>query len=179
MCNQFFFFHRQESISIFLTWNFEFTSRYPRPIQSQFNKMRNASSLYQSMIESLVDFKVVLVLAGQLNRQIGQCLYEDKTSTNLQVGDSKEPKFFKANLYPASQLPWSLIGHLESNFVCPEIRVPKPAANSRVLPSVLTNTAERSISMPQDTQDDAKNDIENDIKAESKDDIKVRDDNQA
>lgn len=109
--------------------------------------MPAASSLYQSIIESLIDFKVVLVLAGQLNRQVAWCFFdESKSITNR--GDLREPKFFKTSLRPAVQLPWTLIEHLENNFACREIRVLKQqTAYGRVLPSVLQHS-EQSISRP-------------------------------
>ena len=114
-------------------------------MQAQYGQMRSVSSLYQSMIESLIDFKVVLVLARQLNRQIAQCFYEGKKAAAREPGEPNEPKFVhKSNLQPASQLPWTLIEHLESNFVCRDVRTVKQSANNRVLPSTLINQDDRT-----------------------------------
>ena len=90
------------------------------------------------MIESLIDFKVILVLARQLNNQISQCFYEDKKSTDLEHKQIKRPKLIKANINLTTQLPWTLIRHLESNFICKEIDLKiKQTINHKILPSIL------------------------------------------
>lgn len=94
------------------------------------------------MIESLIDFKVVLVLADQMNHQINQCFYDDKkvNDENDTKNPINKPKTFKTNFNPTTQLPWTLIKHLENNFVCREIDLKlKQTMNFRILPSILIN----------------------------------------
>ena len=125
--------------------------------------MSHVSNLYQSMIESLIDFKVVLVLANQLNGQISQCFYDDKT-TNLDQQNKtvKKPKFFKTNINATTQLPWTLIKHLETNFVCKEIDLKiKQTINTKVLPSVLVNEFQTTATTTKPSQVTEKVVIEN------------------
>lgn len=112
------------------------------------------SNVYQSMIESLIDFKVILVLANQLNNQINRCFYDEKAS-NFEHKLIKKPKFFKTNINPKTQLPWTLIKHLESNFVCKEIDIKiKQTINNKILPSILINEEKQAVGLVNPSQAD-------------------------
>lgn len=95
------------------------------------------------MIESLTDFKVILVLASQLNNQLSKC-FNDEKITNLENKNFEKPKFFKTNLDSSTQLPWTLINHLENNFICKaiDLEVKECCEKTKILPSILVQSNE-------------------------------------
>ena len=60
----------QECISLYTNWRFEFSTIYPPPVQIQNTHLAKLSIFYQSMVESLQDFRVILVIALDLVEQI-------------------------------------------------------------------------------------------------------------
>lgn len=88
----------QECISIYSNWRFQYVTNFPRPLQAGSSKLSKLCNLYQSVIESDDDFKVVYKCALELNNQVKQRLEDGKSVDGPVDG------------------PWNLLAVLKRNF---------------------------------------------------------------
>lgn len=61
-----------------MNWRFEFSTVYPPPVQAQNTSLARLSTFYESMLESLIDFRVILEIALEL---------VDKIQTKIRTGN--------------------------------------------------------------------------------------------
>ena len=96
-CNQKIRNELQDCFSIFINWFFEFVTKYPRSFQLRLDGLSWASNFYQSMIESLVDFKALYKLSQLFTQKIAS---------------SDKKKLLDESDYG----PWNLLETLENYF---------------------------------------------------------------
>jgi hypothetical protein len=77
--------YMKECISLYMNWRFEFSTVYPPPVQAQNTRLAKLSIFYESMLESLMDFRVILVIALELL---------DKIQTKIISGQLSISSFF-------------------------------------------------------------------------------------